>query len=77
MIKYGPRELQSTPPYGVRDLGYGGLGTLDANDPAQSMGLLPGQTLTKRIFPDPQEREKDPMVQVAMWLIGGANQKEI
>lgn len=70
-IKYGNRELQATPSYGIRDLGYGGLGMLDSNDPAQSIGLLPGQTLSRRLFPDPQERAPEQMVQIAMWLTGG------
>lgn len=70
-IKYGNRELQSTPSFGIRDLGYAGLGLLDTSDPAQSMGLLPGQTTAKRLFPDPQEREREEMVQIAMWLAGG------
>lgn len=73
-IKYGNRELQATPAYDVRDHGYGGLGMLDSNDPAQSLGLLPGQTLSRRLFPDPQEREKqNEMAQIAMWLMGNGD----
>lgn len=72
-IKYGNRELRETPAYDVRDHGYGGLGMLDSNDPAQSVGLLPGQTLAKRLFPDPQEREQSQMVQIAKWLMGSGD----
>lgn len=76
IITYTRRELAATPSYENRDRGCGGTG-LDPNDPAGGLGMLPGQTLAKRLFPDPQQRERQgPMVEIAQRLMD-KGQKQI
>lgn len=76
IIIYSRRELQATPPYWMRDAGLGGRGNLNPNDPAAKLGMLPGQTLARDLFPDPRPTKKDEMVQIAELLMG-SHQPEI
>lgn len=70
IIIYSKRELQATPPYWMRDAGLGGRVHLNPNDPAARLGFLPGQTLARRLFPDPRPTKQDEMVQIAELLMG-------